>query len=107
MSAPAPHSLTVGELAGMFAGLDAAAFSNVVALRRQAGELVQYKLEVFDPVQEGEDRLYELRKDLRSEKHKCEALRLESRALEKRLGKLRRALASIAKLTASKRLPLP
>lgn len=107
MSAPAPFTLTVGELAGMLAGLDPAAFSNVVALRRDAGQVVQYQFEVFDPMEEAAEKLQELKKQIRRNEHALTQINADFAQAQKRLAKIRRVLASIAKLKAAKRLPLP
>jgi septal ring factor EnvC (AmiA/AmiB activator) len=69
--------------------------------------LVQYELEVFDATEEADEKLQYLKSQIRRNEADLKKIKDELAPFEKRLAKVRRALAGIAKLKAAKRLPLP
>jgi hypothetical protein len=108
MSAPGPHTLTVGELRGMLAGLDDAAFTDCTGIKRDAGKFIQYSLAPTPEslLDDARDTYERVKNSVEKQDRLLAGLHRDCALEERRLHRLRKTLRGLAVLRAARPLPL-
>lgn len=108
MSDPGPHTLTVGELRGMLAGFDPAAFTDCAGITRDAGKIIQYSLAPHPEtlIDDAREELSDIHCSIRRELARLAETRAACAVEEKRLDMVRKTLRGLALLRAARPLPI-